>query len=356
MSNLDSTILASSIGADVLNTPAPRNSTFFAEKVAEQYFGVTVKANLLVCERDQIFKLKYTADTEYLLRFINTAENPLVSNLQTELMLHIARVDPGLQIPRVIKSVDNKAEVLVEMESGESSLVRMISFLPGKTLSNRFHISDELIRSIAHNIARFDLALQGFGHPAAGHKIQWDLMHASDLSKLLGDIDDTEGRVLVEKSLDKFKCFTLPILQKLRSQVIHNDLNYSNVLVDEADSNRITGIIDFGDVVYAPLINEVGIAATYLLDDSENPLAPAVQFVSAYHEVIALEQAELEILYDLIVTRLVMGIVLAERRAKRYPQNREYILRHTSAAWRSLKRLSQISRGDGQSAFLRACT
>jgi Ser/Thr protein kinase RdoA (MazF antagonist) len=40
----------------------------------------------------------------------------------------------------------------------------------------------------------------------------------------------------------------------LRRQVIHSDLHGDNVLTVSDDENRIAGVIDFGDMVRAPLI------------------------------------------------------------------------------------------------------
>ena len=339
---------------DVLNTSAPNNSAAFAEMIAQQYYGIQASASLLACERDQIFALKGCAGSGYVLRFTNPAEDHLIANFQTEAMLHVARVSPDLPLPRIIKSVDDQAEVLVQMEDGRTSLVRMISFLSGQPLAKVSTRTPEQRREMAQNLARLDLALRSFFHPAAGHELQWDLKQASGLRELLADIDDLEARTLATRGLDAFERYALPIFPKLRGQVIHNDLNYSNVMVDESDHSRITGIIDFGDMVYAPLINELGVAASYHLDESDDPLASAAEFVAAYHQVLPLESVELEILYDLIVARLVMTVAITEWRAKRYPHNRDYILRNNPAARRGLKNLANISREEGQAYFRQA--
>jgi len=340
---------------NVLNTLAPNNSATFAEKVAYEYYAIQGHASLLVCERDQIFMLKDSAGIGYVLRFTNPAEDHLVANFQTEAMLHVAKVDSGIPVPRIIKTIDDKAEVLVQMENGQTSLVRMISFLTGIPLSKISTHSPEQRRGMAHSLARLDLALRGFFHPASGHELQWDLKHASSLRAMLPDIDDTEGRALATQGLDAFEYFALPMFPKLRCQVIHNDLNYSNVMVDENDHSRITGIIDFGDMVLAPLINEVGVAASYHVDDSDDPLALVAEFLAAYHQVVPLDSAELEILYDLIVGRLVMTLVITESRAKWYPDNRDYILRNNQAARQGLKRLAKIGRDEGGKYLRHVC-
>tara|TARA_B110000503_G_scaffold128029_1_gene198499 strand:+ start:3841 stop:4890 length:1050 start_codon:yes stop_codon:yes gene_type:complete len=343
------------VNVNVLNTSAPNNSAIFAEKVAYKYYAIKGHASLLACERDQIFMLKDAAGIGYVLRFTNPVEDLLVANFQTEAMLHVAKVDTDIPVPRIIKTIDDEAEVLVQMENGQTSLVRMISFLDGVPLSNVSTHSPEQRRGMAHNLARLDIALRRFHHPAEGHKLQWDLKHASGLRAMLTDIGDIEGRMLATQGLDAFERFALPVFPKLRCQVIHNDLNYSNVMVDEKDHNTITGIIDFGDMVLAPLINEVGVAAAYHVDDSDDPLALVAEFLATYHQVIPLESVELEILYDLIVARLVTTLVITESRAKQYPGNRDYILRNNQAARKGLKRLEKIGRDDGRAYLQDVC-
>ena len=64
----------------------------------------------------------------------------------------------------------------------------------------------------------------------------------------------------------------LPRLAALRAQVIHNDYHLYNVLVAPDDQARIvTGIIDFGDMVHAPLVGEVATAAAFHMAGSADP-------------------------------------------------------------------------------------
>ena len=64
-------------------------------------------------------------------------------------------------------------------------------------------------------------------------------------------------RALAEKFMARFTDHVLPRLASLRSQVIHNDYHLYNVLVAPDDHARIVGVIDFGDMLHAPLVGEV---------------------------------------------------------------------------------------------------
>jgi hydroxylysine kinase len=62
--------------------------------------------------------------------------------------------------------------------------------------------------------------------------------------------------------VDQFKYVCLPRLPPLESCLIHNDANDHNVVLD-ASASRVLGIIDFGDMVYAPRIVELAVTITY---------------------------------------------------------------------------------------------
>ena len=77
--------------------------------------------------------------------------------------------------------------------------------------------------------------------------------------------------------------------------------------------------------------------------------------IAAYHAVLPLEPAEFSVLFDLIVTRMVMTIVISSWRAARYPANRNYILRNNAAAWARLQRMAALSRDHAAVQIQRAC-
>ena len=147
----------------------------------------------------------------------------------------------------------------------------------------------------------------------------------------------------------------LPRFGNLRWQVIYNDLNPSNVLVDPDDPDRVVGIIDFGDMVRAPLIVDVAVAATYQLRHTPDPFEAATQFIAAYHSVTPLEETETDLLFDLVATRLAMSVIINTWRATLYPENRDYIMRNVRPNWNVLKQLNDGLRTDVQQRLRAAC-
>jgi Ser/Thr protein kinase RdoA (MazF antagonist) len=92
--------------------------------------------------------------------------------------------------------------------------------------------------------------------------------------------------------------------------VIHNDANDYNVLVEPDGKwrNRVSGVIDFGDMVFSYTIGEVAIACAYAMLNKADPLAAAASIVAGYHQNRPLAEQELDVLFDLICMRLCMSV------------------------------------------------
>src|SRR5690606_21444945 len=110
-------------------------------------------------------------------------------------------------------------------------------------------------------VGRIAVALSDFRHPAEAHELIWDMAGAARLRDLLGDIEDPDRRALAAAYLDRFDGVVAPALAGLRRQMVHADANPSNILVDPADPDTVTGLIDFGDAVRTVLATDVAVAA-----------------------------------------------------------------------------------------------
>lgn len=338
----------------LLATAAPTFSVEEARALARDVFGLDAVVSELSGERDRNFHLRVDEAAHYVLKVSNPAEDPQVTDFQTKALLHIASVDPSLPVPRVCTTSDGETEWVLNRPGEGARIVRVLTFLQGTPL-HRVSSSAALRRSIGQHLARLDLALRDFRHPAADHELMWDLKHASRIRDLLVHSPDAAQRTLAERFLDNFEAHALPALSRLRAQVVHNDLNPHNVLVCDDDPERIAGIIDFGDMVHTPLVNNLAVAAAYQPTLLDHPLAGAADVAAAYHALLPLEAAEIDILFDLIATRMVLTVGITGWRAARYPENRDYILRNNPQAWASLQRFALLSRGEAQAYLHRAC-
>jgi Ser/Thr protein kinase RdoA (MazF antagonist)/3-hydroxyacyl-CoA dehydrogenase len=323
---------------DALTTPTSPVTAADAERVAAERYDIVATASRLAAERDDVFRLATAEGPAFVLKLAHHGEPAEVTSLATEAMLHVARVDPDVPVERIVPALDGATQVRVTLDDGARRTVRVTRFLPGRILRGVV-ATPALRRKLGAALARLDRALAGFEHPAAHRELQWDIQHAHGLRRLLDEIETVRDRGLLLDSLDRFDAVVRPRLPHLRRQAIHNDFASDNVLVDDAGA-AIVGIVDFGDMCFSALANDVAVAAAYQLDDSDDPLAGAVDVIAGYDEVLPLTAEERELLGDLIRTRMVLRVIIPEWRAARFPDNRDYVLRNIELCWSQLRRVA----------------
>lgn len=53
-----------------------------------------------------------------------------------------------------------------------------------------------------------------------------------------------------------------------------------------------------------------------------------------------------------MATRHLITVLISEWRAKRYPENRDYIMRHNPASWEALSQMADLSRDEARDRLL----
>ena len=306
----------------VLEAKAPAFSVEQAVDIAQQAFDIQASAHPMDSERDQNFHMHAKDGRAWVLKIANPAEDPAILDMQSQALHHIAQADPELAIPRVRTTTDGALFHQIDGPDGKRFITRVLSFLPGELLDN-VTPHPALDRNVGAMTARLDRALRGFFHPAARHELLWDLTQAPGLRTRTHHIGESALRHTIEEIFDHFEVDVLPQLRKLRSQVIHNDVSRANTLVD---GDRVTGVIDFGDLIHAPLICELAVPITELIAERTDPIATAAEITASYHAVTALEDDELRLLFDLVSTRSAMYVTIASWRVGDHPENTDYII------------------------------
>ncbi|WP_028063357.1 aminotransferase class III-fold pyridoxal phosphate-dependent enzyme [Solirubrobacter soli] len=253
-------------------------------RIAQEYFGLDTTATPLPGEHD----LNYGLEERHVLK----VHRPGADLSYEDAVLEHLRDEPFA--PHLLGRVQH-----------EDRTVRLLSWLPGRMWAE--HPGD--MASLGRVVAHVDRALASFDqrrdHP-------WELRHARDFG-----ID-------------------VPELDHLPHQVIHNDANEHNVLV--GDDGIVTGLIDFGDVVYSARVCGLAIAAAYAMQGAADPARAVVPVVRGYHEVTPLREDELEVLYPLIRARLQMSVAMAVTQHAAAPDN-EYLLISQAGVREALSRL-----------------
>lgn len=334
-----------------LSTSVPELSLAEAADVAGHHFGVRGTAELLTSERDRNFRLAGEDGQFYLLKVSNPSEEAEVVELQTACLDHIAEQDAKLPVPRVLRTLSGGKRAHTALADGRTCIVRLFTYLEGVPAKGTRHGPAQRA-ALGASLAELDLALRDFADPGASHDLLWNVARADRLAHLVDEIVSEPRRKLADQFMRRYVSGTLPRLGALRAQVIHNDFHLYNILVDAEDTDRVTGVIDFGDLVHAPLIGEVGTAAAYHMAGAEDPLAAVAEFVGAYHAVLPLLPEEQDILVDLVAARHLVTVLISEWRSQRYPENYAYIMRHNPAAWDGLSLLADLSRENARDRML----
>lgn len=276
------------------------------ELAVARQFGLRGSYLPLVSERDQNFRLQTSSGAEYVVKVASSAEPGRVSDFQLAALRHLETIGT-VRVPKVMATLDGRHAGRIE-HAGQVHGLRLVGYLAGKTLAS-IPLDTDLARDLGASLARLDLGLEGFSHEGERPVLLWDLQRAGELRDLLDGIDSPAIRGDVLRVIDDFDQRVRPEVNMLRKQVIHGDANPENVLVDPV-SRRVSGFIDFGDMVRAPLVFEVAIAAAYLRASKADALQRIAPFVAGYHALRPLLQAELALLFDLVRARLATTITL----------------------------------------------
>lgn len=297
------------------------------------HWGLDGSLAPLTSERDLNHRLD-TPQGRFVVKIANRAEDPAVTRMQSRALRHAAAADPDLPIPRVVATGQGADDI--RLPTGE--VMRVLTWLDGVPLAS-LPPGPSQAQAVARLGARLTRALRGFADPAADHLLEWDIRHALRLRPLLPHVADPALRALCTRTLAAFEARVTPALTDLPWQVIHGDLNPHNLLGDPDAPDRVTGILDFGDMVRSPRVCDAAIAASYRIDPADAATSLAA-FTAAWAEVAPLTEDESALLPLLVAARMVTTLAITAFRAARYPENAPYILRNAPSASAGLMALA----------------
>ena len=210
---------------------------------------------------------------------------------ENETLLFLQESDKNI-FPKPIQFTDSSFIKILKIDS-EETICRMLSFLDGELMGN-VDPTEKLFQSFGVFLAEMDLKLQKFdNYTIKAREWEWGIQYINLNKKYIQDIANAKDRSTVEYFFQQFEENVVPTLPDLRKSVIHNDANDWNVLVNNGE---ISGLIDFGDLAYSPLINELAVAITYACYDKENPLKWASIILKSYHNKLPIEEKEIKVL------------------------------------------------------------
>jgi 4-aminobutyrate aminotransferase-like enzyme/Ser/Thr protein kinase RdoA (MazF antagonist) len=325
------------------------------EQLARQYFGIDGVASPLPGEIDYNFLLK--TDVGKIFTFKIAHDNECLENLdcQNKMLARVATKFPGLRLPTVLPGIGGTFVTVIQDETGKERYLRLLNWAPGRILANVSPHTPRLLESLGETIGQISLALQNFKHPAAHRFIKWDISQGSWIKEKLNVIQNPEKRKLARHFYQLFENEALPRLDFLRQSILYNDANDYNLLVGEDLENpEVVGVIDFGDFVFSHTINDLAIAIAYSIMGKPDPLSAAASVVRGIHPVFQLWEKEIEVLYYLVATRLLISVTCSAINLYEHPENR-YLLISEAPAWDLLFKWREISPALAYYTFRHAC-
>lgn len=271
-------------------------------RAVEEQFGLAGDLAPLVSERDQNFRLGLAGGRRFAVKVTSLHEAAATSDFQLGALLHLE--GKGVEVPVVVRTLEGAMYGYIGTQDAPHRL-RVVTWIDGESLLKK-GINEARAARLGESLDRLDLALQGYSHPGENPVLLWDLQRAAELRPLVDVIDDRRVRQDVAQVVDDFEAHVVPALAGMPRQTIHGDANPENILVTNGD----IGFIDFGDMVRAPRIFDVAIAAAYLRSAADDPLVFIRAFVAGYDSIARLRDDELRLLYDLVRARLATTITL----------------------------------------------
>ena len=291
---------------------------FSAEVIApliDREYDLSGRWHTLDGERDQNFRLDTTGGS-YVVKIAGPDEEPALTDFQVQALLYLEAGSPEVPVPRLVRTRSGDCLSKVSDAAGTVHAIRVVTFLPGIPYGEGNFPDADHLRELGAFMGRVVNALAGFEHPASRHFMPWNLANGVAVSRTLWANAEADARELCAPLLDRLRDEVLPALNALPAQVIHNDGHTHNLLRPDTEDQRVVGLIDFGDMVYAPIIDELAVTATTFQRLCPRPLHAIEHLLAGFHHAHPVSDAEVTLLWDAIILRLLITVLLSDVKVK----------------------------------------
>ncbi|KAL4231984.1 hypothetical protein ACF0H5_009561 [Mactra antiquata] len=289
----------------------------------------------------------------YVLKILNSVDSNKVDFIGAMHGAIEVVCKSGIQTSYPTPNIHGQLYTLKSLQSqtGENCmfLVRLFKFIPGELLEGK-HYTLQLCYDVGQLAGQLDKALKGFHHPCLeNHSRHWNLREVASLDDKIKHIEDENDRLLIRDVVEQFKTNVMNN-QALTRGVIHADLNEGNILVKPLEdvSNasveyRVTGVLDFGDLVDEFIVYEVAIAIAYMIIESTGMdiIDVAGHTLAGYLKAMELSKPDIRVLKVCICARMAQSFTYGAFERHKDPNNL-YCLNTSKKGWPKLRQLWQI--------------
>ena len=323
-----------------------------AVEIAQERYQIKGEITPLPGELDFNFKIK-TEEGSFLLKVSRPDADEQEIDFQEKILAWVASHGQNIVSPLVFKDKDGYSISKYNDEHGQTRLVRLLNFIPGRLWSAVNPQNETLLYSLGKEAGKLSTTLQGFEHPLAHRDFPWDVGQAQWTYEHIELFTDEKLEIV-----EYFQSLFIEIQEpyaSLRKSVVHSDANDNNVIVShDLIHPQVEAIIDYGDAIYTQTINDLAIAIAYAIMNKADVIEASLPIIKAYHAEFPLLEEELELLYVLVAMRLVISVTKSAINRQLEPDN-TYLLISEKPAWAILKKWKEVSKDLAHYSFRAAC-
>ena len=302
-----------------------KNYSFFNSK--------SIKLSRLNSERDVNLLIKGAGTKQYVVKISNPKESLAQLEYQDLLINHLRQ---SIQLRKIYPEIIHKKILFYKDRNERRCAVRILTYIEGDMYAKSKN-SDDTEKSLGKLLALQSNQLQSFIKNQAIRSFEWD---PSDIrwTKKFINLFKGANKNIIKNTIDEHEKFVFKNIKNLKHAVTHGDPNDYNIVVKK---EKIIGFIDFGDSIYAPVINDLAISLSYVLMDNNNLYKSLQNIVGTYNEFYKLSDQDIYSLLALIKSRLVITLVMAAKQRKKYPDNK-YLSISENNAWGLIYKLDKV--------------
>ena len=315
-----------SIDRDKLNFFLENNYDFLKNKISS--------SEKLNSERDYNLKIFTKDKKKFVVKISNSSENIKILKLQDSILSYLSHQPIKENIPQIMHG---KINTIYDINN-KKCYIRILSFLEGDMFADKQN-NDELCLNLAIFLGNLSLSLKDFKNSSAKRVFIWDSSNINWIKQKINLFEDKNKLKVFSAVLKSYESNFENIKDNLRYSVIHGDSNNYNIVVKE---NKVVGLLDYGDVVYAPTVCELSVALAYSLMNCDDIIKRCLMMVRAYNDVFPLKKNEIKSISTLIASRLLITVTMAMTQKIKYPENK-YLTISEKDAWKLLYKLTKIS-------------
>ena len=318
------------------STPPKIEKKYLIKWLKENYLlfeNKNISLKNLNSERDKNYLVYLDNDKKYILKISNTNESKEILKLQDYVL---SNLNKRQSIKKIIpKKIHKSIKTFID-KNNSKCFVRLLSFIDGKLYAN-CKPSRELEVSLGTYVGFLSKELNNLGHPSSFRKFEWDPSSIEWINKYV-NLFKSKKRIIIKKNISEFNNFVKKNKNNLRYSLTHGDPNNYNLVVS---NKKIIGLLDYGDMIFAPTINDIAICLSYALMNNRNINETLKNIIQSYNHVYPITLNETISLFSLVKSRLTITVVMAEKQIKKFPKNK-YLLISKKSAWNLLYKLDKI--------------